>query len=111
MRNRQMSQKPLPHSKPTAVLLVAWLAVLLTSFFFVYLDDELSRSDGYENVLIALAVLIVLAVAILVVFVLILKKPKVKERMITKPGTYLTLMEDEEEEEEEIVGKDVHESS
>ena len=109
MRNRQMSQEPQLKNKPTAVLLVAWLAVLFISFFLIYLDDELSRSDGYGEVLLALAALIILAVLISIVFALISKKQKTSEKIITKPGTYFILVEAEEPEEEEIVGKDVRE--
>jgi len=110
MRNRQMSQEPPLNNKPTAVLLVVWLAVLFISFFLIYLDDELSRSDEYGKILVALAALIILAVLILVVFAFIGKKPKTSEKIITKPGTYFILVEAEEPEEEEIVGKDVRES-
>ena len=110
MRNRQMSQEPQLKDKPTAVLLVVWLAVLFISFFLIYLDDGLRRSDWYAEVLGVLAALIILAVLILVVFSLIGEKPKTSEKIITKPGTYFVLVEAEEPEEEEIVGKDVRES-
>ena len=109
MRNPQMKQNnPSRKNELTAGLLILWSAVLLIFFSALYLDDGLSGSAMYNEVLIAAAVLMILAVIITIVFLTIYRRTKDMEKKISRPGTYLMATEAAEEKEEEITGKNVN---